>query len=155
LLRPDGPAAPAGEPPDAPGAPAAKADLYGDPLPDGAVLRLGTLKQRAVGARVALAADGKTRGGGRGGQDGSGWGAESGRLQESRELPCEPWGDSYLSPDGRWLATDDGPLDQFGVWDLKTGRKKLSLAVPGASYVMPAAFSPDGKNVAVVGNANG
>src|SRR5262245_44161901 len=35
-------------------------DALGDPLPDGAVMRLGTLQRRAVGAQLAVSADGKS-----------------------------------------------------------------------------------------------
>src|SRR5262249_4985306 len=35
-------------------------DIHGDPLPEGAVMRLGTIRRRAVGAQLAVSADGKS-----------------------------------------------------------------------------------------------
>jgi hypothetical protein len=108
--------------PDAPPGAAAKVDRHGDPLPEGAVLRLGTLKQRAVGASLAFAADGKTIIGVRGGKYVSVWDAETGKLREKRELPGEGRGRVRLSTDGRWLATEawagEGVVT---VWDMQSG----------------------------------
>src|SRR5262249_37770992 len=96
-------------------------DLYGDPLPDGAVMRLGTLQHRAVGMKLAVTADGKSIIGTRNYLL-STWDAATGELRQKRELP-EPWGDYTPSPDGRWLAQWGGWEAPISIWDVRTVEK--------------------------------
>ena len=86
-------------------------DLFGDPLPAGAVLRLGTLQRRAVGATLSLSADGKNIIGLSGGKYVTVWDIETCKVRENRELPGSSWL-AVLSPRGRFVATDgpDGVL---------------------------------------------
>jgi hypothetical protein len=79
-------------------------DLSGDPLPKDTVMRLGTLRRRAVGATLAVSADGKSIVSVRAGKGIRIWDAVTGELRQTRELPDEAWGPSVLSLDGRWLA---------------------------------------------------
>jgi WD40 repeat protein len=131
-------------------------DLYGDPLPEGAVMRLGTLRQRAVGAQLAVSADGKSIIGVRGGKLLSVWDTATGKLRQTRELPGESWGRSELSSDGRWVVTDVGmPDPHLKLWDAGTGKPGPKLAIERARYVMPVAFSKDGKRLAAVGHWRG
>jgi WD40 repeat protein len=128
-------------------------DLHGDPLPAGAVMRLGTLQRRAVGARLAVSADGKSIIGVRAGKVIRIWDAATGALRQKRELPGEAWSTTLLSPDGRWLLRAVGGAEQhLELWDVQTGAKVRVLAIKGSRYIMPAAFSPDGKRVAAVGH---
>jgi RNA polymerase sigma factor (sigma-70 family) len=128
-------------------------DLHGDPLPPRAVMRLGTLQQRAVGAQLAVSADGKSVVGVRGGKSIRVWDAATGQLRHKRELPGEGWSTTRLSPDGRWLLRNVlGPEEQLEIWDVQTGAKVRTLAIKGSRYIMPAAFSADGKRVAAVGH---
>src|SRR5438105_1714461 len=76
-------------------------DLHGDPLPAGAVMRLGTVQLRAAGAILALSPDGKTLVGLRGGRVVSFWDAASGKLKATRGFPDVSRGRSTLSADGR------------------------------------------------------
>jgi RNA polymerase sigma factor (sigma-70 family) len=161
------PSAPAEqEPAAAPkaGAPSAATkvrDLHGDPLPEGAVLRLGTVQRRAVGAALAFRADGRSFVSVRGGRYVRVWDAASGRLQETRELPAGgevgsgSWEEVALSPDGRWLV-QDVMWRALYVWDLQTGEqvreiRTLRQTSSTGGQVRRAAFSPDSKRLAAVG----
>jgi RNA polymerase sigma factor (sigma-70 family) len=120
-------------------------DLYGDPLPEGAVMRFGTVQLRAAGAKLAVSADGKTLIGVRGGKYLSFWEVESGKLKESRELPTAGGSDAVLSSDGRLLAT--GRLE---VFEVRTGKLVQKLDLQGYGYPGCTAFSPDGSCLATV-----
>ncbi len=130
-------------------APRERADRHGDPLPAGAVLRLGTLQRRAVGAKLAMSADGKSILGVRAGKYIHVWDAADGRLREKRELPGGHAWSFWLSPDGRWLARDERP--GFTVWDVQTGKHLRAFAINDTRHISPVAFSADGKLVAAAG----
>src|SRR5262249_54332463 len=150
VARAQPPARPVAAPPVAAGK---GKDLHGDPLPSGAVLRLGTLQRRAVGARLAVSADGKSLVGVRGGKSIRIWDTATGELRQQRELPGGGWSTAGLSPNGRWLLRDNGgPEQNLEVWDVQTGKKVRTLAIKGARHLRPAAFSADGKRVAAVGH---
>lgn len=125
-------------------------DLYGDPLPEGAVMRLGTLRRRAVGMKLAVTADGKSIIGTRGTHL-SIWDAATGELRQKRELP-EPWGDYLPSPDGRWLAHWRGREEQLVIWDLRTIEKYRVLRAEEKQSFGPIVFSRDCKRVAAIGS---
>jgi RNA polymerase sigma factor (sigma-70 family) len=129
-------------------------DLHGDPLPPGVVMRLGTIQRRAVGANLAMSPDGKSIIGVRGGKYIHVWDAATGKQLQMRELlPVESGRDSWLSRDGRWLATTDG--GELHLWDARTARRLHKLSIPTTRYVMPVAISLDGKRVAAVGQGQG
>jgi RNA polymerase sigma factor (sigma-70 family) len=131
-----------------------RVDLYGDPLPEGAVMRLGTIQRRAVGAQLAVSADGKSIVSVRGGKYISIWDAASGKLSEKRALPGNSASDSVLSSDGRWLITNlSRAADQLDLWDVRSGKRIRTLTLEGAGGTWTAAFSPDGKAVAAAGSA--
>jgi WD40 repeat protein len=128
-------------------------DLHGDPLPAGVVMRLGTLRQRAVGAVLAISPDGRSLIGVRSGKSILIWDAATGELRQKRELPGEAWSSVQLSPDGRWLLrTTGGGEEHLEIWDVQTGAKARDLKIKGSRYIMPVAFSADGKRVAAVGH---
>jgi RNA polymerase sigma factor (sigma-70 family) len=133
-------------------APAAKpVDLHGDPLPEGAVMRLGTVRRRAVGAQLAVSADGTSIIGVRGGKYVSVWDAASGELRQTRELPGESCDDTVLSRDGQRLLRSTG-AERLEVWDVRTGQQVRALSFKGVQRIFPFAFSVDGKYVAAVGH---
>jgi RNA polymerase sigma factor (sigma-70 family) len=148
----DGPAAP--DPPAA--AKRAGADLYGDPLPPGAVVRLGTVRLRH-GDRIyslALSPDGKalaSRGLDRSVRL---WDVATGKELTSfgRE-----WGGNWtdtaaFSPDGKLLATQDDAVPGVTLRHAATGREVRRISVAGGR-VSAVAFAPDGKTlVGVTGN---
>jgi RNA polymerase sigma factor (sigma-70 family) len=142
--------------PDADGpatAPEKGKDLHGDPLPPRVLLRLGTLQLRAVGAVLAVSADGKSIIGVRSGKSISIWDAETGQLRLKRELPNEAWSTSRLSPDGRWLLRALGGREQhLEVWNVQTGEKVREFQIKGSRHIWPGAFSADSKRVAAVGH---
>jgi RNA polymerase sigma factor (sigma-70 family) len=115
-------------------------DLFGDPLPPGALARLGTVRFRTVGETSALVfdRDGKSLISASGGVV-QRWEWPSGR--EIRRLAAPARGNLALSPDGRLFAAraDDKTVL---ICDAASGMEKKRLTWEGGPR---AAFSPDGK----------
>jgi RNA polymerase sigma factor (sigma-70 family) len=160
-LDPLPPAPAAGQPP-----PLAK-DLHGDPLPPGAVARLGTVRWRH-GAPVhflALLPDGKRAVSAANDRFVRVWdfatGKELHRFGPGPKAQPAAWGlmafqgrlkeaTAAVSTDGKLLATH---FDQSGVelWDIASG-KKLGTIPLGKDFEAGAlAFAPDGKLLAIAG----
>jgi RNA polymerase sigma factor (sigma-70 family) len=155
-----GPAAPpADEPPARAAAP--PADLYGDPLPPGAVARMGTTAFRAPGfvRAVAFSPDGKyvaAAGHGNALTASSGrgvlvWDARTGRLVHALPGRAGYGASLVFSPDGKRIAyiTDTGT---FVACDLGTGKVEFEAKNPaeGTFWQDAAAFQPDGTPVRVL-----
>ena len=129
-----------------------KTDIYGDPLPPGAVARLGTVQRKAVQARTAITPDGKTF------VTASPecivrlWNVADGKLRETIDLLPAEISTKYastvaLASDGSRLAISiyDGGKMSVEVWSI-SGRKRLTrVAIAATSGV----FSPDGTQLAV------
>jgi WD40 repeat protein len=131
------------------GAPAAT-DCYGDPLPDGAIARLGTVRLRHPSGAdcVVFSADGKTLiSGGHTGL--RAWDVATGKdLRRFAEVA--PATSARFTADGKTLVTADN-AGTIRRWDVETG-KLLRAAVrhldsdgPG----MESFFSGDGRVVGV------
>jgi WD40 repeat protein len=125
----------------------ARLDRHGDPLPDGAVARIGTTRFRHgwLINSLAFTADGKALMS-QGLDAVRVWVTATGR--EARHLAAPPgrqFISAALSPDGKLLATTlwEQPLT---LWDPATGKKVRDL--PRGKYEQ-ALFSPDGKALAV------
>jgi WD40 repeat protein len=138
-------------------APPVRTDAQGDPLPDGALARLGTLRFRDgnhIGI-VAVSPDGKTLA--VGGQQGIRI-LELATGKELRGLKSGPGFVNYshvsYSPDGKTLATSEY-TGRIQFWDAATGEVLSQIAPPAAApgaFVRnagPLTFSGDGKHVAV------
>jgi WD40 repeat protein/beta-lactamase regulating signal transducer with metallopeptidase domain len=151
------------------------ADLYGDPLPAGALARLGTTRLRHGGdvTFVAFGRDGKTLL--TAGQDNTlrVWDLASGReiRRFARPRPANPappakdekaqaeamlqlmaggrnGGGGFgvaLSPDGKTLAAAGGGVIQ--LWKVESGEELLTIQGPAAG-VAGLLFSPDGRTLA-------
>jgi RNA polymerase sigma factor (sigma-70 family) len=141
------------EPPAAPPIQAEKPpllDLFGDPLPPGALARLGTARFRlgGWGESVTFTPDGKAlvTAGLRG--YACLWGTATGReLRQFGRPPLSSARRAILSPDGLTLASghDDGTIR---VWETATGKEIRSFS-KAALAVTALAFSPDGKRLVV------
>ncbi len=124
-------------------------DLYGDPLPPGAVARLGTVRLRHAGAKVVFSKDGS--------QliscDRDGeiriWDVASGKLVWRQQLPGKPRKDKRfvavsLSPGGTMAATWDG--ETVYLYDTSTGRERGRIPCLGTALLHQLMkFSTDGK----------
>lgn len=138
---------------DKPMSPKQRVDLYGDPLPEGAVMRLGTVQRRAAGALVAVTADGNSIIAVRAKKYVSILDTATGKLSQTRTLSLEDRGFSSLaviSPHGRWLVTYAFRDPGLTLWDLRTAEKKPTLTVRDAGEFSRVEFSPDGKRLAAV-----
>jgi WD40 repeat protein len=120
-------------------------DRHGDPLPPGAIARLGTLRlQHEQGHRIAYSADGKVLASAS--DEIRLWDAATGR-----ELGHFPGARGFaLSADGKRLASSatQGP-DRLlvRIWDTVTGKEMHRL--PGhRDEIYALAFSPNGKRLA-------
>ncbi len=156
---------PNAEPPVQPGPETQAVDHYGDPLPPGAVARLGTVRFRHEGEASALAfsGDGKILVA----NTGSGlivWDATTGK--QMYQLPVRVLGSRGggagldVSPDGTTLAIVESARaansSKISLWELRSGKQIRAIALPNAKNALFALvfgsclrFAPDGKSLAM------
>jgi WD40 repeat protein len=136
----------------------ARLDDYGDPLPDGAVRRVGTLRFRqggGLGGSVFPCPDGKTVISGfyNGNRTICLWDLATGKL-----LRSFPTGYSNilfaLSQDGRTLVETHQANWKIRLWDVASGKESAGLEPKDGCWPSSFAFSPDGKTLAA-GNEMG
>jgi WD40 repeat protein len=130
--------------------PAAAENDIADPLPKGAIARLGTMRFRhpAQVAAAALAADGKTMASA--GHDSCVrlWDAAGGKELRALETPGRIPAALAFSPDGKIVAA--GSFQMLRLWDVTTG-KELAAFRDNETSAYGLAFSSDGKLLASAG----
>jgi WD40 repeat protein len=129
-------------------------DALGDPLPPGAVLRLGTGRFRHAGEIDALAyfpdgsrvVTGNEPGAGRAGASAIVWDARTGRRLRRWAVSGFFVRSVAVSPDGKRVAVVNG-FDKVHVYDAATGAElgRLAANTPGQML-----FTPDGNTLLVV-----
>src|SRR5262249_51077583 len=132
-----------------------RVDVHGDPLPPGAIARLGTIRFRDANAvfNLAFSPDGKLLAVGSDVMDGLVHICDSSTGQEKVRLQGHG---NYItfSPDSKTLASTGRPTKGLpggtavALWDVATG-KLLREFGAGSQAGYNVAFSPDGKRLAV------
>ncbi len=139
-----------------PGKTQVRVDFQGDPLPRGALARLGTLRLRHADPVTAMVftPDSRTLASASGGEWNRDstirlWAVPGGR--EIRRLMGHRNGIFCLalSPDGKRLASGDKG-GEIRIWDVATGQKLTSFSA-GHHSVRSLAFAPDGQTLASSG----
>jgi WD40 repeat protein len=132
-------------------------DRYGDPLPPGAVARLGTVRYRFGGHGAAFLPDGRTVVSVRSGNAITLWDARTGRLL--REIDTGSFtpgqGGMALSRDGKRLVVSGSVSDERRpgwrsaacVFDLGSGKALRTFEREPREGVNAVAMTPDGKLV--------
>jgi RNA polymerase sigma factor (sigma-70 family) len=163
-------AAKAPEPPKAEGQRPARTDRYGDPLPSGALARLGTLRFRPGDpiAHIAFSPDGKLLATATQNMEGNAnlvsislWDRASGKRLRQFGVGKRPPFALAFAPDGQTLAAQD-ERGEIHLWDMGTGKELRRIAAGGIVFETgggPAGqirgvgfvFSPDGKALAARG----
>jgi WD40 repeat protein len=122
-------------------------DRYGDPLPKGAVARLGTTRFRQA-RHVAFSPDGKTIAI-CGFKTISIWDVKTGKELRRFEAEKRTWGLAF-SPDGRKLAMSRLDWTSIDIFDLTGGKeeRRLQTEISARDFdTHSLAFSRDGKNL--------
>jgi WD40 repeat protein len=130
-----------------------KLDLYGDPLPAGAIARIGSIRLRHTGlSDLVYLPDGKTILSAGADRVLRWWDRASGKP--IRDLKLQGVGGpgfcQTLSPDGKFMVAQDGQALVF--WEVATGKELKKLPMGAQNSVMYLYFSPDGKTLAVHNN---
>jgi WD40 repeat protein len=133
-----------------------RVDSYGDPLPDGALARLGTVRFRCDGSieAVAFSPDGKSLVIGCRNSEKKvplqllevSTGKELRRFRDSQD---HYHSGTVFSPDGKLLASL--LRGRVSLWDVANGKRVREVG-DEAGYIRRFTFSPDGKKLATAGH---
>ncbi len=123
-------------------------DAHGDPLPPGALARLGRVDLGRHGSDIrclAVSPDGRRVATGSADRSVCVWDAATGREQRCWSAHGAGVRALAFAPDGKALASTDG--ETVRVWDAATGKQLVELdRQDGVYHVL--AFSPNGKTLA-------
>jgi RNA polymerase sigma factor (sigma-70 family) len=125
-------------------------DLYGDPLPPGAIARMGTTAFRHMEVATALAysPDGKWLATAANDYTVRVWDAATGREMHQFAISGVVYWSPGLavSPDGKRLAATTGN-GLLHVWDIATGKQEITQKVPakGKFWIFFPGFRADGR----------
>jgi WD40 repeat protein len=126
-----------------------RCDSLGDSLPDGAIMRIGTVRLRHPGCfpSAALSSDGKTIV-----SAGNGllcfWDSTTGKQTNEVELSFKTSVNQMVySPNGKMLAIA-GQKGTVYLYEVETGKEIRQLAGPRNHVAFSVAFSPDSKSIA-------
>lgn len=125
----------------------ARTDRYGDPLPKGAVTRLGTVRfSQPFPGSIAFAPDGKILASG--GYDNRIrlWDPDTGKEVRALEGHTSYVNCIAMSADGKWLASGSQDKD-LRLWEVNTGKERRRFQGHRAP-IERLALSPDGKVLA-------
>jgi WD40 repeat protein len=135
--------------------PSAKTDLHGDPLPPGAIARLGTVRWRPRHGGISQMAfvPGGPYLATAGGLALSVWDADTGRLVRTISTDGTPLGEGFdcfaLTPDGKRILSADQPggLEaRMTLWDFSTGKVLMQAKSDlGGGVLRCLAVRPDGR----------
>ncbi len=126
-------------------------DLYGDPLPDGAIARFGSARFRHAGlSDFVLLPDDRTVLTAGGDRVLRFWDLATGRTKRVVLLhgKAGPGSAVTLSPDGKTLVAHVSELNQLVFWDVDSGKELKTLPAPKGGRLGYLYFSPDGKTLA-------
>jgi RNA polymerase sigma factor (sigma-70 family) len=131
---------------------AVRADPLGDPLPPGAVTRLGTQRFRTGGtvAGLAFSPDGKLLASASRTAGLRLWDALTGRALRPLAEPPDDAEGVVFSPDGKLLAAASGEDDTVRLWEVTTGQVVRRWTAE-RGVARSVAFAPDGKFLATGG----
>jgi WD40 repeat protein len=124
-------------------------DRYGDPLPEGALLRLGTvrLRSRSLYGELAFSPDGKTLAT----LDGTLWEVATGKCLAGFKKPRENISSLSYSRRGTLRAVGlDAHQQTVWLWNLATGKKSRLLRLPENAPHQTPMLLPDGKTLAML-----
>jgi RNA polymerase sigma factor (sigma-70 family) len=152
--QPESPSAPVTEP--ASGNQQPQADLFGDPLPPGALVRMGTIRLRQPYPQVVFPPDGKTLISVntdllvRTWDLGTGKFLHERRLEGTQDLALS---DLAFAPDGTALTgCEASNHETLFVYQVPTGKQLSSISVGAKVQLNRAALAPGGKAVAAALN---
>lgn len=133
-----------------------RTDLYGDPLPEGAIARFGSIRFRHDTLEInsiAFSPDGKLLASCGGDTTVRIWAVPTGRQIHRLKGHTKSVRSVAFSPDGRTVASagEDGVIL---LWDLRSGKQFLASRKLWAN-ILCVRFSPDGATIAVATEYDG